>query len=141
MRLLERWVRFNLVGLVGMIVQLGALAALNHLLHGKYLLATALALEVALLHNFAWHVNFTWKHPGVLRQRWRKLFEFHVTAGAISLFGNLVLVRALVHSLAVPLLAASASAIACCSIVNFLVNDRCIFAGRSFDGSDRLDHT
>jgi putative flippase GtrA len=49
MRLLERWVRFNLVGLVGMIVQLGALAVLNHLLHGKYLLATALALEVALL--------------------------------------------------------------------------------------------
>ena len=52
---LIRWVTFNLVGAVGMAVQLAALALFNHLLHGRYLIASAAALEVTLLHNFVCH--------------------------------------------------------------------------------------
>ena len=47
-----RWVTFNLVGAVGMVVQLAALALFSRLLHGSYLIASAAALEITLLHNF-----------------------------------------------------------------------------------------
>ena len=54
-----RWCKFSLVGAIGIVVQLGALALLTAAgMH--YLVATALAVETAVLHNFAWHQNFTW---------------------------------------------------------------------------------
>lgn len=56
-----RWTRFNLVGALGMGVQLGTLALLDRQMPGHYLVATALALEITLLHNFAWHVVYTWR--------------------------------------------------------------------------------
>ncbi len=58
---LIRWVRFNLVGAVGMVVQLAALSLFNRLLHGRYLIASAAALELTVLHNFVWHTQYTWR--------------------------------------------------------------------------------
>ena len=55
-----RWLKFNAVGGMGILVQLGALALLKSGLHLDYLPATALAVEVTVLHNFLWHERFTW---------------------------------------------------------------------------------
>ena len=60
MNTLTRWLKFNLVGVMGMAVQLTALAVISHLLAGHVLYATAAALELTLLHNFIWHVHYTW---------------------------------------------------------------------------------
>ena len=56
-----RWLKFNFVGLIGIGVQLLALALLKSGLHLNYLLATALAVETAVVHNFLWHERFTWR--------------------------------------------------------------------------------
>ena len=45
MTLLRRWARFNLVGVLGMPVQLGTLFCFDRLLPGHYLWATLLALS------------------------------------------------------------------------------------------------
>ena len=58
--LLLRWLTYNAVGLVGMAVQLGALVALTELGRLNVLVATALAVETAILHNFVWHERWTW---------------------------------------------------------------------------------
>jgi putative flippase GtrA len=55
-----RWWRFNFVGGIGIVVQFGALFFLKSVLHLHYLAATALAVEIAVLHNFLWHERFTW---------------------------------------------------------------------------------
>src|SRR5207237_8971860 len=55
-----RWLKFNAVGGIGMLVQLGTLAVLTNGLRVNYLLATALAVEAAVIHNFLWHERFTW---------------------------------------------------------------------------------
>jgi putative flippase GtrA len=55
-----RWLKFNLVGGIGIAVQLLTLVALKNGLHLDYLIATALAVETAVLHNFLWHERFTW---------------------------------------------------------------------------------
>jgi putative flippase GtrA len=56
----RRWARFNIVGLVGLLVQLACLWALTQLLNVHYILATAIAVELTILHNFCWHAAWTW---------------------------------------------------------------------------------
>jgi putative flippase GtrA len=125
---LVRWIRFNLVGAIGMAVQLSALAVFNRVAPGHYLLATAAAIEVTLLHNFTWHLHLTWRDRRDRSMRLAQLLRFHLSNGVISLLGNLLLMRLLVQKARVPLLLANAIAILCCSILNFLMSDRWAFA-------------
>ena len=127
MTLLRRWGRFNLVGGAGMAVQLGALALFNRCLRGHYLLATGAAIELTLLHNFFWHLRFTWRGCG--GSNGQKLLRFHLSNGLVSLLGNLLLMRLLV-GVHVPLLAANGCAIACCSVLNFALSHGWAFARR-----------
>ena len=126
MNILARWARFNLVGLIGVAVQLVALMVLNRLTRGRYLFATAAAVETALLHNFIWHVRYTWRdRPGP--SPLRRLVGFQLSNGLVSLAGNLVAMPLLVRSTHLPVLAANFIAILCCSTLNFVLGDNWIF--------------
>jgi putative flippase GtrA len=57
---LGRWLKFNFVGALGIGVQFAVLFLLKSLLHFDYLVATAIAVEAAVMHNFVWHEQFTW---------------------------------------------------------------------------------
>ena len=134
MKTLIRWGKFNAVGAMGMVVQLIALAVLNRLTAGHYLFAAAAAVELAVLHNFVWHVHYTWRDrrdgSGVFSQ----LMRFHLSNGLVSLLGNLVLMRVLVHEVRMPVLIANCVAILCCSVVNFCLSDGWAFAARAEAG-------
>jgi len=122
---LVRWMKFNAVGAIGICVQLGVLAGLRSGLGMNYLLATALAVETAVLHNFFWHERFTWSDRQ-LGATARRLWKFNFTTGVLSLAGNVILTKLLVDAGA-GYLAANAAAIVLCSIVNFFVNERVVF--------------
>ncbi len=129
MSTLLRWGKFNLVGALGMVVQMGALAVLHHFAPNHDLLASAAAVELAILHNFVWHLHYTWRDRRV-DSPLHPLLRFHLSNGLVSLIGNLLLVRLLVGPAHVPLLAANAIAILCCSLVNFALGDSWAFANR-----------
>jgi putative flippase GtrA len=124
-----RWLKFNAVGALGIGVQLGVLLVLKSGLHLNYLLATALAVESAVLHNFLWHERYTWADR--VQPSWRKslprLLRFNLTTGAVSITGNLALMKFLVGLCHLNYMVASAIAIALCSLANFLVSDRVVF--------------
>lgn len=128
MKKLIRWGKFNLVGAVGMVVQLASLALLNRLAAGHYLYASAAALEVTLLHNFIWHLHYTWRDRRCNSAIFTQLIRFHLSNGMVSMLGNLALMRILVDAAHMPVLAANSIAILCCSIVNFILGDRWAFA-------------
>lgn len=128
MNVLARWGKFNLVGIVGAAVQLGSLAVFNRLLPGQYLCATAAALELTLLHNFFWHLRFTWSDRRDRSALTRQLIRFHLSNGLVSFAGNLMLVRLLTGEARVPVVISNAIAIFVCSIVNFCVSHRWAFA-------------
>ncbi len=125
-----RWVKFNAVGAVGMVVQLAVLAVLTRAMGGRYMAATAVAIEAAVLHNFVWHVLYTWRDRRAVGGVWGKLVRFHLSNGAVSMAGNLALMPLLVEGARMPVLAANAVAILVCSVVNFLLGDGWVFAGR-----------
>src|SRR5437763_3305048 len=86
-----RWLKFNAVGGIGIVVQLACLAVLTTVLRVNYLVATALAVEAAVVHNFCWHERFTWDdrgHAGSIRSL-QRFAKFNVTTGAFSILGNI----------------------------------------------------
>ena len=128
---IARWLRFNMVGALGMGVQLGARALLNRRLAGHYLIASTAALEITLLHNFAGHVIYTWRDRRDRSLIVGRLARFHLTNGLVSLIGNLALMRLLVQGAHMPVLMANGIAILCCSVLNFLLADRWAFVAPS----------
>jgi putative flippase GtrA len=126
-----RWGKFNLVGAVGMVVQLAVLAVLNRCVPGHYLLASAAAIEITLLHNFVWHLHYTWRDRRDNSALMTQLLRFHLSNGLVSMLGNLALMRVLVQQAHMPVLIANAIAILCCSIVNFWLGDGWAFAAHA----------
>lgn len=125
-----RWGKFNLVGAMGMVVQLGALALFNRWAAGHYLYATAAAIELTLLHNFIWHLHFTWRDRRADSGVIAPLIRFHLSNGMVSMLGNLVLMRLLVQEARLPVLLSNCIAILCCSIVNFYLGNSWAFVGQ-----------
>jgi putative flippase GtrA len=122
-----RWMKFNLVGAVGIAVQLAALWLLTSL-GLNYILATAIAVETAVLHNFFWHERFTWldrQDQGCGPTN--RLLRFNLSNGAISIVGNLLCMRLLVGEAYLRPMLANLISIVLCSLMNFLVSDRWVF--------------
>ncbi len=123
-----RWGKFNLVGAIGMVVQLAVLALFNLWSHGHYLCASAGAVEITLLHNFVWHLHYTWRDRRNRSALLAQLLRFHLSNGLVSMLGNLALMRLLVHDAHLPLLVSNVIAILCCSVVNFCLGNEWVFA-------------
>ena len=136
-RLGWRWVKFNLVGGIGIGVQLAALWVVTRVLLCNYLIATVLAVETAVLHNFLWHQRFTWadRVPSNWRESVLGVLRFNLTNGLVSILGNLILMRALVGGLHLRILMANVLSIACCSAANFLLSEMYVFRVRRVQGA------
>jgi putative flippase GtrA len=121
-----RWLKFNVVGGMGIVTQLLMLVVLESRLHLHYLAATTLAVETAVVHNFLWHERFTWADrdgPGFAR-----FCKFNLTTGLFSIAGNTALMKVLVGFGHMNYLVANGITITACSVVNFLVSDGLVFA-------------
>jgi putative flippase GtrA len=122
----HRLVKFGAVGAGGIIVQAVTLAILLRVAPAHYLIATALAVEAAILHNFAWHRRWTWADrpgtSGILA-----LLRFNATNGATSLAGNLVLMFVFVGVFRFSPFVANLITLAICSLINFALADRFVF--------------
>jgi putative flippase GtrA len=131
-----RWLKFNAVGGLGITVQLAALLTLKSGLRLNYMLATALAVEAAVVHNFLWHERYTWVDR--VRRSWSsslpRLLRFNLTTGAVSVGGNLALMSLLVGRGHVNYLVANCIAIVLCSLANFLISEMWVFREKPLRG-------
>jgi putative flippase GtrA len=126
-----RWWKFNLVGAMGMVLQLTVIALLDKWTGDHYLCATAVAVELALLHNFVWHLRYTWHDRCHQPAPLTRFVRFHLSNGLVSLLGNLLLMPVLVHQARMPVLISNTIAVLCCSIANFCLGDSWVFATRT----------
>ena len=124
------WLKFNIVGVLGFVLQSFALYVLTRCVHSmSYLAATAVAVELAVLNNFVWHQRWTWNdRPSTNRRETiRRLVKFNLTTGLASLVGNLLLMSVLVGRLGLPIAPANLASVAACSVVSFFFADRIAF--------------
>jgi putative flippase GtrA len=125
-----RFLRFNAVGALGIAVQVCALWILAGPLRVHYIVATAIAIEISVLHNFFWHLHWTWARERDDRSHRHVLFRcaaFHAGNGLVSMLGSLALMPLLVGRLHVHYVLANLLAIACTGLLNFVLGDRMIF--------------
>jgi len=114
-----RFARFNVVGALGIGVQLLTVAALVYAMRIDPVVATAAGVSAAIVHNFAWHVRWTWRdrmRPGTSRVR--AFIRFVGANGAVSLIGSVLLMPVLLGA-GLPAITANLGTIAMCGVLNF----------------------
>lgn len=127
---MTRFCRFILVGWFGALLQLSLLYLFTQRLRVSSIAATLAAVEITVLHNFVWHERFTWRDRALisLPRTVRRLLRFHASNGLVSLIGNTALLYYLLDRLGAPVMPSAVGAIALCSLANFLLADRWVFA-------------
>jgi putative flippase GtrA len=123
-------IKFGAVGALGFALQTSALFVFTHTaVHVSYLLATAAAVELAVLHNFVWHQRWTWRDRPSLStaETMGRLVKFNMANGAVSITGNLLFMSILVGRLGLPITGANVVSVAGCAVFNFILADRIAF--------------
>ena len=131
----RRWGVFNVVGLGGFAVQIGAIALLTRHFGWSPFAATAVALELAALQNFLGHSRWTWADrplapsavEGATNLRgWLRRYVRYQGAKTASLAANLVMTTLLIHA-GLPAEIANTAAVLACAIPNYLVSEHLVF--------------
>ncbi len=132
----SRFVRFGIVGLTGVIVDMGILFLLSDpaTLGWSLTRSKIIAVEVAIINNFLWNDLWTFgdisqKQKGI-RQRWQRLLKFNVIC-LCGLILNVLLLNIFVNLLNVNPYAANLITIATVAVGNFWFN--CKFSWRVTD--------
>jgi putative flippase GtrA len=124
---MQRLIPFIIVGALGFIVQVSLLSALTSLAHWPTALATAVAVEAAVLVNFAWHCQWTWRDRPAHGGRLAQLGRFHLSNGVLPIVANVVITVSLARAAQIPPAAANVVAVVMLSAMNFAAADRWVF--------------
>jgi len=121
-----RWIRFNVVGVMGFALQTVTLSLLVQWAGLSAGLAVTVAVLVAVSHNFLWHEHVTW--PSLPRKdRLARWVSFHVSTGILSVLGNIGVTTLVMAVTGLSVVFANMVAVVSMSLVNFWVSDRVVF--------------
>ena len=127
---MTRFWKFAATGAIGFVLQL---ASLTLMVRGgmHYLLATALAVEIAIVANFAWHENWTWadRTAGVRGrgEMLARLLRFNTLTAVISIVGSVIITGLLVEMLSLPPVVANIISVVVLSVLNFVGANSLVF--------------
>jgi len=112
-----------------MLVQLAVVGLLVRMFGLHYLVATAIGVESAVLHNFIWHQHWTWRdrRSGSAKAMALRLMRFHVLNGAVSLVGNIAVTAFCTGIAGLDAVVSNVIAIVACSAVNFTASESLVF--------------
>jgi putative flippase GtrA len=125
----RRLLVFGSVAAGGFALQLAALVALAGGLGMNYLPATALAVELAILHNFLWHQRRTWsdRRAASAGEIARRLARYNAGTAMTSIGGNLLLMWIMVSGAGLHYVLANAITVLSLAAVNFAYCDLLVF--------------
>ena len=130
---LRRGAKYGTVGGLGTAVKVAAMVLLHDGCGLGSALAATLAVEISMLHNFAWHTAWTWRdrsrNIGV-REMSTRLLRFQLGNGLTALVVNLLTVPLLTGCAGWKIGTAGLAASVLGGVVNFLLSDLWVFARR-----------
>ena len=123
-----RVLKFFAAGLLGFVIQIAVLAGcLASGMH--YLIATILAVELAIIVNFVGHEQWTWQdRPSANgRERGMRLMRYNAMTGLTSIAGSLLVTVGLVEGLSMSPLVANLISVVMLGALNFKGADTIVF--------------
>jgi dolichol-phosphate mannosyltransferase len=131
----QRFFRFNVIGLVGIVFQLALLWILTDVGVG-YLVASSAAIVVTVGHNFAWHWLWTWADRTPRMPPAIAFARFFLANGLVSLMSNLALMPLVAGRLGLPAVPSNLIVIAVAGVLNFGLADRVAFRAAPVSSED-----
>jgi len=122
----QRFFRFNLIGLVGIAFQLAILWILTEIGVG-YLAASSAAIVVTVAHNFGWHWLWTWADRTPRVAPAMAFARFFMANGLVSLMSNLALMPLVAGRFGLPAVPSNLIVIVVAGVLNFGLADRVAF--------------
>lgn len=120
--------RFTVVAALGMAVQLSVVTLLVRVFAADPTAATIAGVSCAVLHNFAWHLRWTWRDRMTAgASRLAALARFTSANGAVSLAGSAVMIPILTGPIGLAAVTANLVTIGTCGGVNYWLGDRVCF--------------
>jgi dolichol-phosphate mannosyltransferase len=126
-----RLVKFGIVGVTGIGVNMGSLYLLTELGRIPYFVGSLLAIELSILSNFWMNLLWTWRDRSDVSTTWTKLWRYHVGAGMTAFFGNYLILIGLTEWFGVNYLISNLIGIGVGTISNYVINDVWTFKNRS----------
>ena len=118
--MVKRLLPFVATGAVGFLCQIATLWVLISGTRLHYVVATALAVEVAILLNFAFHERWTWRDRRGGTDEFGRLLRFNALTGLTSIVGGVVVTAFFVEMMGINPILANALSVVLLGGVNFI---------------------
>jgi len=127
--MIPRLGRFLVTALAGFVCQIATLWVLVSLLSAHYIVATIIAIELAIVFNYVLHDRWTWsdRPANTWRERWRRLLRFNTMTALTSIAGGLAITTMLVELFGMPAVPANIVSVVALGILNFAGADSVVF--------------
>ncbi|HID38652.1 MAG TPA: GtrA family protein [Calditrichaeota bacterium] len=122
--------KFAVVGLSGVLVNMGLLYALTQYFGLYYILSSIIAIEVSILTNFVLNDIWTWKD----RQKksyWKRIFQYHISVGITAVLANWLLLIFFTEVVDLHYMLANLIGISVGMLFNYTLNDLWTFRGQN----------
>ena len=126
-RTLRRLGAFSVVAALGFVVQASVLLLLTSFAGLHLAAATAVGVQLAVLHNFVWHERWTWGDRDRAAGLFTRLLRFNLVTGGISLIGTVALTTLYASALGAPIVIGNLLAVWTVGVINYLVLDRAMY--------------
>ena len=126
---LKKIFRFQLVGFGGSLINSSCLWLLHGLLNIDLLIAGAISIELAIIHNYTWHYFQTWKSRIKYKfsDYFVRLFKYNIITASIDFYINLGILCLLVSFIGIHYMIANLMAMTAGFLVKFIINETIIF--------------
>jgi putative flippase GtrA len=115
--------------LIGFLFQVATLWVLVSLTSLHYAVATALAVEAAIVLNFMFHERWTWRDRRTGTGAFARLLRFNALTGVTSILGGVAVTAFFVEIMGINAIVANGLSVVLLGVVNFVGADTLVFRG------------
>ena len=125
-----RILKFGVVGLTGVGVNMGILYLLTEYFHILYIISSIIAIEISILSNFFLNDLWTWGDR-IKKSFWERFIQYHISVGLTAILANWLILLLLTELFGIYYLVSNLIGISVGILSNFILNDLWTFKQRS----------
>jgi len=125
-----RILKFGLVGITGVGVNMGMLYILTEYLQIIYIISSLIAIEISILSNFFLNDLWTWGDRAK-KSFWERFIQYHISVGLTAIMANWLILLILTELFGIYYLISNLIGIAVGTLSNYILNDLWTFKQKS----------